>query len=225
LVQRAALIAGLGLGALMIWGVFEWGRRAGGHDAIESGKARRALAEKVLDLEAENEGLRREIALMKAAGRVDSEAYGRVSREIDDLLSQITELNAELAFYRGIMAPTEGQNGLQLQTIQIKPAAGERIFRLSLVLIQAGRQDRRVSGSLRAAVVGPGGSGEQRIDLREPGGEVPELRFAFRYFQILEVEVELPAGFDPERVDVEMEADGRGSETVHASFPWVIDEA
>jgi len=225
LIQRAALVAALGLGALMIWGVFEWGRRAGGHNAIEAAKARRALAEKILDLEAENEGLRREVALMKAAGRVDSEAYGRVSREIDDLQSQITELNAELAFYRGIMAPSEGQNGLQLQTIQIKPAAGERSFRLSLVLIQAGRQDRRVSGSLRAAVVASADDGEQRVLLREPGGEGSELRFAFRYFQILEGEVELPVGFDPQRVDVDMDADGRGSETVRISFPWEIDEA
>ena len=34
--QRVALIAALAMAAVMIWGVFEWGRKAGGHDAIEA---------------------------------------------------------------------------------------------------------------------------------------------------------------------------------------------
>ena len=56
--QRVALIAALAMAAVMIWGVFEWGRKAGGHDAIEAAKARRALGEKVIDLEKANEALR-----------------------------------------------------------------------------------------------------------------------------------------------------------------------
>lgn len=223
--QRAALLAAAALGALMIWGVFEWGRRAGGHDAIEAGRARQALADRVMSLQADNETLRREIALMKAAGRVDGEAYGRVSREIDDLQSQIAELNQELAFYRGIMAPAEGTNGLQVQTVQIKPADGEGKFRLSLVLIQAGRQDRRVSGSLQVAVVGSAAGAVSRVQLRDPAGESQDLRFAFRYFQILEADVDIPAEFSPERIDVSLHPDGRGQERMEVSFPWELEEA
>jgi hypothetical protein len=223
--QRIALIAALAMAAVMIWGVFEWGRKAGGHDAIEAAKVRRALGEKVIDLEKSNEALRREIALMKAAGRVDSQAYGRVAQEIDDLQSQIAELKEQLAFYRGIMAPSEGRNGLQLETVQVRPSDGERAFRVSLVLIQAGSQNRRVSGSVRAAVVGMGPQGATRIELQEQDGAGRELQFRFRYFQILEGDVELPESFDPERIEVRLDPDGKGQDSIDVTFPWNLEEA
>lgn len=223
--QRVALIAAVALGALMIWGVFEWGRRAGGHDAIEASKARRTLAENLIGLQSDNETLRREIALMKAAGRVDSEAYGRVAREIDDLQSQISELKEQLAFYRGIMAPSEGRSGLQLETVQIRPSEGEQAFRVSLVLIQAGQQNRRVSGSVRAAVVGTGPEGAARVELRDQADGVQDLKFRFRYFQILEGDVELPESFSPERIEVRLNPDGKGQDSIDVTFPWNLEEA
>ena len=223
--QRIALIAAVAMAAVTIWGVFEWGRKAGGHDAVAAAKARRTLGEKVIDLEKGNEALRREIALMKAAGRVDSQAYGRVAQEIDDLQSQIAELKEQLAFYRGIMAPSEGRNGLQLETVQVRPSDRERAFRVSLVLIQAGPQNRRVSGSVRAAIVGTGPQGATRVELREQGGDGQDLKFQFRYFQILEGDVELPESFAPERIEVRLDPDGKGQESVDVTFPWNLEEA
>ncbi len=223
--QRIALIAAVAMAAVAIWGVFEWGRKAGGHDAVAAANARRTLGEKVIGLEKDNEALRREIALMKAAGRVDSQAYGRVAQEIDDLQSQIAELKEQLAFYRGIMAPSEGRNGLQLETVQVRPSDRERAFRVSLVLIQAGPQNRRVSGSVRAAVVGNGPQGATRVELREQGGDGQDLTFRFRYFQILEGDVELPESFAPERIEVRLDPDGKGQESVDVTFPWNLEEA
>jgi len=220
-----ALFAAIVLGATTIWGVFEWGRRTGGFDALEADRARRALASEIMRLQSDNETLRRQLSLLKAAGRVDSEAYGRVSREIDDLHSQIVELNEELAFYRGIMAPTDGQNGVQVQTVQIEPADGDRAYRVRLVLVQVGRQDRRISGSLRVAIVGVGAKGSDRLALRAPDDDGQDLRFAFRYFQILEGEVTLPAGFRPERLDVHLDPAGRGQDEIDLTFPWQTEEA
>jgi hypothetical protein len=216
-------VAAVVLGSVTVWGAFEWGRRAGGYDALEADRARRSLASEILRLQTENENLRRELSLMKAAGRVDSEAYGRVSREIDDLHSQIVELNEELAFYRGIMAPGEGQTGLQVQTVQIEPGDGDRVYRVRLVLVQMGRQNRRVSGSVRVAVVGARGTAP--VPLQAPDNEAQDLQFAFRYFQILEGEVVLPEGFQPERLDVHLDPAGKGQEDVDLTFPWQTEEA
>lgn len=216
-------MAAIVLGSVTVWGAFEWGRRAGGYDALEADRARRSLASEILRLQTENENLRRQLSLMKAAGRVDSEAYGRVSREIDDLHSQIVELNEELAFYRGIMAPSEGQTGLQVQTVQIEPGDGDRVYRVRLVLVQMGRQERRISGSVRVAVVSAGGA--VRVPLQAPEDEAQDLQFAFRYFQILEGEVVLPEGFQPERLDVHLDPAGKGQEDVDLTFPWQTEEA
>lgn len=216
-------MAALVLGAVTVWGAFEWGRRAGGYDALASDRARRSLASEILRLQTENENLRRQLSLMKAAGRVDSEAYGRVSREIDDLHSQIVELNEELAFYRGIMAPSEGQTGLQVQQVQIEHGDGDRVYRVRLVLVQMGRKDRRISGSVRVAIVGTGGT--SRVPLQAPNDGAQDLQFAFRYFQILEGEVVLPEGFQPDRLDVHLDPAGKGREDIDLTFPWQTEEA
>ena len=222
---RIALLAAVILGAVTVWGVFEWGRRTGGYDALEADRARRVLASEIMELQANNESLRRELALLKAAGRVDSEAYGRVAGEIDDLHSQIVELNEELAFYRGIMAPTDGQNGLQVQTVQIEPAEGDRAYHVRLILVQVGRQDRKVSGKLMVAIVGTSAGGGDRVPLRARDSEGQDLQFAFRYFQILEGETVLPEGFTPERLEVHIDPAGKGQDDIDLTFPWQTEEA
>ncbi|UCC15523.1 MAG: hypothetical protein JSW21_06285 [Gammaproteobacteria bacterium] len=220
---RIALLAAIGLGMLSIWGIFEWGRRDGGYSLVEAGQAREALAEQILALQSENEELRRALALMRAADGVDREAYRRVARELDDLQSQIAELNEELAFYRGIMTPAEGQAGLQVQTVQIEPADGDRSYRLRLILVQAGRNDRQVAGNLSVSVAGVGADGARVLPLEQMGGTTESLQYDFRYFQVLEQEVMLPDSFRAERVDVRIMPKGRGRGDAEVSFPWVVE--
>jgi hypothetical protein len=222
---RTVLVVAAVLGAFTVWGVFEWGRRAGGHDALEATRMRQALADQISTLEIENADLRRELALMRAAGRVDRESYGRVSREIDDLESQVAELNEELAFFRGIMSPADGDAELQVQTVQIHPAGGDRAYRLRLVLVQPGPQDKRVTGALEVAVSGDDGAGKRRLSIAELGGEPADLRYAFRYFQIVEREITLPEGFSPERIDIRLRPARRGADEIELSFPWRLDDA
>jgi hypothetical protein len=218
-------VAAAVLAALAVWGVFEWGRRAGGHDALETSRVRQALADQIATLEIENADLRRELALMRAAGRVDRESYGRVSREIDDLESQVAELNEELAFFRDVMSPADDDSDLQVQTVQIQPADGERAYRLRLVLVQPGPQDKRVTGALEVALSGNHDDGKTRLSIAELGGEPAKLRYAFRYFQILERDVTLPEGFSPERVDIRLRPARRGADAIEVSFPWRLDDA
>ena len=221
---RIALLAAIGLGLLSIWGIFEWGRRAGGFDMLEAGQARQSLAEQILTLQSENEELRRALALMRAADGVDREAYRRVARELDDLQSQIAELNEELAFYRGIMTPAEGQEGLQVQTVQIVPVDGHRAYQLRLMLVQAGRNDRQVSGTLSVAVAGEGPDGARTLALEDLSDSTEGLAYAFRYFQVLEQEIMLPELFLAERVDVRIRPKGRGQGAAEVSFPWLLKE-
>ena len=212
------------LAALAVWGVFEWGRRAGGYDALETSRVRQALADQIAALEVENADLRRELAVMRAAGRVDRESYGRVSREIDDLESQVAELNEELAFFRGVMSPAEGDSELQVQTVQIQPADEARAFRLRLVLVQPGPQDKRVTGALEVTLSGNDEDGKRRLSISQLGAEPADLRYAFRYFQIVERDVTLPEGFTPDRVDIRLRPARRGADEIEVSFPWRLDD-
>ena len=63
------------------------------------------------------------------------------------------------------------------------------------------------------------------MSLADLAGEADDLRYAFRYFQILEREVTLPEGFRPERIDIRLRPARRGADDIEVSFPWRLEEA
>ena len=209
------------LALLALWGLFESGRKAGGFDRFEAARQRADLRAEIAVLQDQNETLERELAIARTADKIDQEAYGQVSEELGDLESQIAELNKELTFYRGIMAPDDGSRGLQIQAVQLFANGGENEFQLKLVLVQAGPQDRRVKGSVKVALLSgsDGESESRRLDLQEVAEDSADLLYSFRYFQILERDLTLPDDFRPVEIEVNLKPSSKGDAIV-AAFPW-----
>jgi nitrogen fixation-related uncharacterized protein len=220
---RARLVLGvaIALGILALWGLFEWGRKAGGYDRFEAAEQRAELRAEISRLESENGELSRQVAVLETAARVEQQAYGEVSGELDDLQSQIAELKRELAFYRGVMSPDDGRTGPQIQALQLLPDGGEGRYLLKLILFQAGPQTVRVEGAVNVALLGAarGAPEPRRVDLADVAGAADEMRYSFRYFQVLERDFVLPAGFDPAEVEVSIKPSKKGDPVV-AVFPW-----
>ncbi|MGI9264590.1 MAG: DUF6776 family protein [Gammaproteobacteria bacterium] len=228
---RAAIAALAILVLVAAWGLFEWGQKAAGYNRVEAARIRGSLNDQISVLESENETLRRDLALLRTSDRVDQEAHQQVSVDLDDLQSQIAELNDELAFYRGIMSPADGQAGLQIKALQISSGANPDEFALKLILVQAGRHDGRVQGSVDLAVAGEMVSEENEglptpmtIKLSQLTGEPEKLRYSFRYFQVLERNLSLPPGFEPKMVEVSLSAK-RKEDAVSTSFPWQVTDS
>lgn len=218
--SRVALGLAAVLGLIALGGAFEWGRRAAGYDAWAASENRDRLAQRIGELDAENEALRWDLALLRTTGRVEQEGYERVTGDLDDLQSQIAELKEELAFYRGIMSPVDGSTGLQIQTVQVYPGAERGSFRLRLVLVQAGSQNRRRKGQVQVTVVGERGGKTERLPIEPVAEDGSDLRYSFQYFQILRQDVKLPGDFQPRLVEVTMQPSRKSEDPVTASFPW-----
>ena len=58
---RFFLAAAALLGMLALWGLFEWGRKAGGHDRIQAAQERSELQAEIAELESANEDLERQL--------------------------------------------------------------------------------------------------------------------------------------------------------------------
>ena len=213
------------------WGLFEWGRKAAGYNRVEAARVRGALNDQISALEKDNATFRRDLALLRTSDRVDQEAYSQVSVELDDLQSQIAELNEELAFYRGIMSPSDGRSGLQIKAVQISQGTDPGNFNLRLILVQAGRHDSRVQGNVDFSIVGESIAAENdelagpvTINLSQLTGETDKLRYSFRYFQVLERDLGLPQGFEPKTIEISLSGGRKGNE-VSASYPWQITDS
>jgi len=215
---------GLLLAVLVLYGVYEWGRFDAGHNQLAVALQRSELQARVESLEQANEELRGRIAAVDTTRDVDRQSYADVERSLGELQAQVLRQSEELTFYRGIVAPTDGIGGLRIQRLEILPGGIERHFRLRLVLVQSMRQDAVVSGTVGIDVEGVLNQSPTRIALPEMGGagaNEGRLPFSFKYFQNVEQDIELPEGFEPLAVTVEVRSARQAA--VRQSFPWQVD--
>jgi hypothetical protein len=102
----------------------------------------------------------------------------------------------DLAFYRSIVSPADGIQGLRIQRFEVAPGAAPRQVLLKLTLVQAMRHESLVSGLAQVTISGMQGDRPARFTVGELLGRPrAQLPFSFRYFQTIEQAVTLPEGF------------------------------
>jgi hypothetical protein len=100
--------------------------------------------------------------------------------------------------------------------------AEESRYRLRLVLVQVKQHHRRVSGTVRLSVDGARDGEVVSVPYAQLATNDGDSRWAysFRYFQDFERDLVLPAGFRPDRVNIELLPSGKGNTGIKQSFPW-----
>jgi len=214
------------IGLLVVGGgylIFEFGRIQAGYDILDAARERRAFEDEIIALESEITALNEQKALLETHREIDREAYSEVEASLTELQAKIQEQQDAIAFYRGIVSPADGNAGLRVQDFRLSRGASEREFMVRLVLVQAMKHDRKVSGDVVLKVDGTE-NGEEKsysyADLK-PAEADSKWAFSFRYFQDFDREVVLPDGFTPERVTVEVESRTRSISSIEESFDWV----
>jgi hypothetical protein len=93
---------------------------------------------------------------------------------------------------------------------------------LRLLLVQAIVHSRRVSGAVKLQLEGTQDGQTTSFDIAELAvpGESYDMAYEFRYFQGLEAELALPAGFEPQRVLVEIWPNEARAERINQTFEW-----
>lgn len=223
--QRRLFLLGSVLAvALLLYGAYETGRFQGGYSKFAEIQRRREMNAQIDALTESNEKLKADLAAAELARTVDKQAYAEVEKTLADLQAQVLKHREELTFYRGIVAPADGIGGLRIQRFQISPGAGERQFKLQLVLVQSMRQDTAATGAVSIAVEGVRDNAPVQLALSQIGGDTRAdgmVDFKFRYFQELEQDISLPADFEPRAVTVEVRS-GK-LQPVRESYPWQIE--
>ncbi|MGB5630427.1 MAG: DUF6776 family protein, partial [Woeseiaceae bacterium] len=174
----------------------------------------------------EIESLKQEVALLETHREIDREAYKEVEGSLIALQTKIVEQQDAIAFYRGIVSPADGKPGLRVQDFKLTRGSEEREFHLRLVLVQAMKHDRKVSGDVALSVEGSEDGEAKSYALTEllPAGADQAWPFSFRYFQDFDRQIVLPDGFTPERVHVEVRSKTRSISSIEESFAWATSQ-
>ena len=221
---RTWLVRGL-LGALALvvgYLVFEYGRISAGYDVVDAANERAAFEAHIDGLDDRIAELEQEVAMLETHREIDREAYKEVEGSLLTLQAKIQEQQDAIAFYRGIVSPADGKPGLRVQDFRLTRGGEEREFNLRLVLVQAMKHDRKVSGNVALTVEGNEAGEAKSYPLAEllPPDASKDWPFSFRYFQDFDRQLVLPDGFTPERINVEVRSRTRSISSIEESFAW-----
>jgi hypothetical protein len=219
--KRRAVLVGIGLGAFCaLYGAFEAGRYDAGFRVVDSVRGALSTAQRIRDLEAENTRQRTQLEAADVARRVDREGYQQVERSLGDMQSQIARLNQDLSFYRGLVQP-DSVVRVKVQQMQIVPDSTAGQFRLKFVLMQAGKPSGNVAGGLGVTLEGLQQGKPQVLSFAQVSRKAGAgLAYSFRYFQEYDEPFQLPAGFEPTRVNVEIHAGRDTGHSFRQAFVW-----
>jgi Family of unknown function (DUF6776) len=222
--RRRAALLGLAVlsGLAVLYAAFELGRYDAGFRVVDSVRGALAASARIRGLEAENEKQRSQLAAAEVARRVDNEGYKQVQRSLGDMQSQIARLNQDLSFYRGLVQP-DSVIHVKVQQMQIVPENTAGQFRLKFVLMQTGKPDKEVAGNAAITIDGllQGKPSSLSFAQVTPNHRV-SLAYSFRYFQDYDEPIQLPQGFEPTRVGLEIHS-GRDRDSSHSfrqAFVW-----
>ena len=206
--------------------VFEFGRIRAGYDTVEAANIRQAYEDHITQLDNKIIELKQEVALLETNREIDSESYKDVEASLTKLEVKIQEQRDAIAFYRGIVSPSDGNSGLRVQDLKLTRGKAEREFNVRLVLVQAMKHDRKVSGDVNLSVVGEQNGVETTYAFAQliPDEADKAWVYSFRYFQDFDRQLVLPDGFTPEHITVEVRSRTRSISSIEETFAWATSQ-
>lgn len=167
--------------------------------------------------------LRQQLVNTQQASEVDRQALEDVQETITDQREYITELEEELLFYKQVMAPEEGEQGLVIGQFELFPTEEPGHFRYRLALMQVGNNESEINGHVNVNILGHENGEQRSIPLQAVSDAEDEenIGLRFKYYQNVEGELALPESFSPEQVQVLAASQGDAT-PLEKTFDWVV---
>ena len=198
-----------------LWAAFVYGEHRAGYDRA----AAAATQERFEQVQATNRQLRAQMIALQREREVDLASRQQVQKSVESMQDKLTGLQEELEFYKGIVSPGTGEEGIHAQSLKFTSGGGPRLYHFHLVLVQVRTKEFRISGNVDMKLYGSQNNKPVILDVSNiVTKSTPRMRFAFQYFQNLEGDLILPTGFEPGRVELIINESGK--KPVRQNFDW-----
>jgi hypothetical protein len=215
LVSSGLLVAGVKFGGDLIHA-----------DYSETVAERDHLVQLLSEREVALTATKQQLANMSVGSEVDRQAMGRIRLMIAEQQQIIAELEEENTFYKGLMAPSEQEQGLSIRGWELVAANDDRHFYFKLVVQQVVLKHALLKGELSVMVQGSQNGEGLSLSLAQLSDQIvdEQIRLRFKYFQSIEGELNLPDGFVPQRVIVVASAVAPKAARVEKQFNWPVSQ-
>ncbi len=184
------------------------------------------LSRDLEQLQAENSELRRQVAILDRSSVMDQRATEEVQSTILSLRERVAQLEQDIVYYRQVVSDETGETGLVISQLDISTTNTPGVYSYKLVLRQLDADgDTFLLGFVNVNLVGQQGNEQIIIPLRQVSEEQTQLdiRLRFKYFQNIEGSLQLPEGFEPERVQIAAVSQEPVEKSINQDFSWVVE--
>lgn len=165
------------------------------------------------------EQLAQQVTTLARSDQVSREANTRLQSLLAEREEEIAGLRADVDFYERLVGATGQRRGLSVHALRLQAQPGGA-WHFNAVLTQNLNRGSVSAGQLTLSVEGSRNGSLQRLDwnaLRQQP-RAPGVDYSFRYFQEVEGDIFLPAGFTPVRLIARLQP--RGGAAVEHSVTW-----
>lgn len=163
--------------------------------------------------------LEQQVATLTRSDQISRDANTDLQGTLAERDEEISGLRADVAFYERLVGATGQRRGLSVHELKLQPQ-GDDAWHFTATLTQNLNRGAVSSGRLTLAIEGTADGKLQRLswaDLRQEE-DAEGAEYSFKYFQQLEGEIVLPAGFKPLRVHARLAP--QGGKASEQSIPW-----
>lgn len=220
-----ALYIGLAVFALCATGLwlYSMGHEQGAGDLQYLIADQQRLQQKVNDLLDLKDKSERRLAISQRTQQIDKVAYGGIETELLVLQREISGLQEDLSFYRGIMAPEDARVGLRIQGFKLESGIATNYFDYQLLLVQIKRNSVLIQGVVKIQIEGEKNGLPMILDLQDVSvSSTKQHTFKFRYFQNIRGKLHLPDDFLPHSVRIQVIPSKKPESMLKWSYKWVI---
>lgn len=204
------------------YSMYYYGRTTSGFDYEALKSVHDNMQQQLTEIEKKNKSLREEKAVLEQSVLIDKKAYNDVNGSIKRLQNEILELKEQVAFYRGIVSPTETASGLNITSFKLNKLGVDSGYHFKLVLTQVKQNNRIIRGKANIFIDGLHEGEPKQLNVSKlMGNAKPNLDFSFKYFQTIEGDMVLPEGFVPSRISVDFKPSGRKQNAISQTFDWI----
>ncbi len=170
---------------------------------------------------------RQQLTNATVGSEVDRQAVNDVRSIISKHKQTINALNEEISFYKGLMAPTEREQGLGIRSWELYSGSEPRRLQFKLVLQQLAVKHTVLKGAVTVDVVGKMAGEEKTLSLDVLSDQIDkrDMPLRFKYFQSIDGELLLPEGFEPNRVAIVARATSPKAVKVEKHYGWILQNS
>ena len=214
-----ALIAAFVLAILFLGKL--WGTMVSDWELAEKAE----LEVRTAELEAQLVDRTTELSRIKLSSEVDAAALENSRQEMIGLQRQIYQRDQELKLYRELLQDNDQPNGLSVSDLNLEAMDDGRV-RYRWVARQKTVKMQTLSVYADVWVIGMQGEKELSLPLNELDTEVSRLplKLEFKYFSINQGILQLPEGFEPDKVRITLRYTWMDKAQSDQKFDWEIEE-